>query len=36
MRVLTTAHRDDDNEADDKTGKQGMHLFSKNYKKFLE
>ena len=36
MRVLTTAHKDDDNEADDKSGKQGMHLFSKNYKKFLE
>ena len=36
MRVLTTAHRDDDSEADDKAGKTGMHLFSKNYKKFLE
>ena len=36
MRVLTTAHKDDDKETDDKSGKQGMHLFSKNYKKFLE
>lgn len=37
MRVLTTAHKEDDNEKeDDNSGKQGMHLFSKNYKKFLE
>jgi hypothetical protein len=35
MRILTTAHKEEEpQQAED--GKNGMHLYSKNYKRFLE
>lgn len=36
MRILTTVHKDDENKVDDDKGTKGLHLYSKNYKRFLE
>jgi hypothetical protein len=36
MRILTTVQKDDDQGEDEDAGKKGMHLYSKNYKRFLE
>lgn len=36
MRILTTAHKEDDQPAEDPSVKQGLHLYTKNYKRFLE
>lgn len=36
MRILTTAHKDEDQEDPDAKGTKGLHLYSKNYKRFLE
>lgn len=39
MRILTTAHKDDEGFGGDdpeRRGDKGVHLYSKNYKRFLE
>jgi len=36
MRVLTTVHKEEDTNADADAKSKGLHLYSKNYKRFLE